>query len=377
MTGVHAITAGIETAISAIAPCVESIVDASAIAIESAIDTIAFAIETTSELVPASASGALRARIQLCVDAIALLVATRLVAVTAIIEMAIDALSARIETRLGPVTTGVDTVCDVRAIVGHGGGGREKSCDEQYPCHSFHLPTPWFRLVSRFFNAAIRHRLTGTDQPTGSKHMAVKRTVNFVKTTAIGGLLVLLPLAIILYVVGELLFTLYTVSLGIIEAEPTPQFVKENPFLVIAAGVGALIGFCFLTGLVVKTRLGNYLKHSFKEKVVNRIPVIRAVQRIAERFAGIEGEDFAPVEVEVQEEGIAILGVLVERLPDGRCAVFVPASHVTTVGNVLIVAAEKVRFLDASISDAMAAVSQWGMESERLYGEKAAGPAKE
>ena len=108
------------------------------------------------------------------------------------------------------------------------------------------------------------------------------------------------------------------------------------------------------------------------QKVVNRIPVIRAVQQIAERFAGIDGEDFAPVEIEVHGEGIAILGVLVERLPDGRCAVFVPASPVTTVGNVLVVAEEKVRFLDASISDAMAAVSQWGLESNRLYGEKPA-----
>ena len=67
-----------------------------------------------------------------------------------------------------------------------------------------------------------------------------------------------------------------------------------------------------------------------------------------------------------------VLGVLVEKLPDGRCAVFVPASPVTTVGNVLIVAPEKVRYLEAGISDAITAVSQWGVDSASLYAGKPA-----
>ena len=202
--------------------------------------------------------------------------------------------------------------------------------------------------------------------------MAVKRTANFVKTTAFGGLLVILPVMIILYVLGEVLLTLYTFSLGILESEHTPDLVQEHPVIVIAAGIGTILGLCFFTGLAVKTRLGNYLKRSFNEKVINRIPVIRAVQRITERFAGVEGEDFAPVEVEAHGEGVGLLGILVERLPDGRCAVFVPTSPVTTVGNVLIVAPEKMRFLDASIGDTMGAVSQWGVDAARLYAGKSA-----
>ena len=203
--------------------------------------------------------------------------------------------------------------------------------------------------------------------------MAVKRTANFVKTTAIGGLLVILPVLIIMYVLGEVLFTLYSVSLAILESEHTPDLVQEHPVIVIAAGLGSLLGLCFVTGLAVKTRAGDYLKRAFNRNIIDRIPVIRAVQRISERFAGIEGEDFAPVEVEAYREGVALLGVLVERLPDGRCAVFVPTSPVTTVGNVLIVNSEKVCVLDATIGDTLGAVSQWGVDSERLYG----GEAKE
>lgn len=205
--------------------------------------------------------------------------------------------------------------------------------------------------------------------------MAVKRALNFVKTTAIGGLLVILPLAVILFVAGEVLFTLYSASLGLIESERTPGFVRDNPVLVIVSGAGVLLGACFVTGLIVQTRLGRYMKEGFKEKIVNRIPVFRAVTRITERFAGIDGEDFAPVEVDIHADGIAVLGFLVERLPDGRAAVFVPASPVTTVGNVLIVAPRKLRYIEANISDAVTAVSQWGVEARRLYEDKPAGSA--
>jgi uncharacterized membrane protein len=200
--------------------------------------------------------------------------------------------------------------------------------------------------------------------------MALKRTASFVKTTAIGGLLVILPIVVIVYVLGEVLFTLYTISLAIIESEHTPDIVQEHPLVVIITGLGIVLSLCFTTGLIVKTRLGDYLKRSFNKNVVDRIPIIRAIQRVTERFAGIDGEEFAPVEVEAHGEGVALLGILVERLPDGRCAVFVPTSPITTVGNVLIVPPEKMRFLDASIGDTMGAVSQWGVDAARLYAGK-------
>ena len=81
----------------------------------------------------------------------------------------------------------------------------------------------------------------------------------------------------------------------------------------------------------------------------------------------MDGDEFAPVEIAAYGDDIAVIGFMVERLPDGRCAVFVPTSPVTTVGNVLIVAPEKVRYLDSGISDAITAVSQWGVEAARLY----------
>jgi uncharacterized membrane protein len=197
----------------------------------------------------------------------------------------------------------------------------------------------------------------------------MRNSLEFIKTTAIGGLLVILPLAIILFVAGQILFVIYSTSYAVIEFEHMPAFVKNNPLLVVAGAFGLVVGACFLTGLVVQTTLGQYLRRIFKDRVIDRIPVIRAVTRITERFAGVDGGDdeFVPVEVDVYGDGIAVIGLLVERLPDDRCAVFVPTSPVTTVGNVLIVSPDKMRLLDAGISDAISAVSQWGVDTTRMY----------
>ena len=201
--------------------------------------------------------------------------------------------------------------------------------------------------------------------------MAMRRSLEFIKTTAIGGLLVIIPLAVILFVVGQILFLIYSTSLAVIESEHTPVFVQDKPILVVASAFGLLVGACFVTGLFVQTSLGQYFKRFFRENLLDRIPVIRAIARITERFAGVDGDDFAPVEVDAWGDGVAVVGFMVERLADGRYAVFIPTSPVTTVGNVLIVAPEKVRFLDAGISDAITAVSQWGVETAKLYDSKA------
>ncbi len=195
----------------------------------------------------------------------------------------------------------------------------------------------------------------------------MKSTLKFIKTTAIGGLLVILPLVVILFVVGQVLFAIYSTSYAIVEFEHMPAFIKNNPLLVVAGAFGMIVGACFVTGLLVQTSLGQYLKRNFKEKVIDRIPVIRAVTKITERFAGVDGDEFVPVEVSAFGDGIAVIGLLVEHLPDGRCAVFVPTSPVTTVGNVLIVPPDRLRHLDAGISDAISAISQWGVDTVRIY----------
>ena len=198
--------------------------------------------------------------------------------------------------------------------------------------------------------------------------MAFKRTFRFLKTTAIGGLLVIVPVAVVLFVLGQLLFGLYSGGIALLETGLIRGIEPEDALLVLTLAVASLVGLCFFTGLVVQTRVGAALRAWFGRNVANRIPMYKAITALTERFAGVDGDEFVPVEVDLYQSTARTLGFLVEKLPDGRCTVFLPSAPVATVGNIVIVPEESLTRIDATVSQAVSAVTQWGVESGLLYG---------
>jgi uncharacterized membrane protein len=192
----------------------------------------------------------------------------------------------------------------------------------------------------------------------------MSRFIKFIKTTAIGGLLVIVPIAIILFVMAQLFYGLYSLSQSIV-SEMGLQI--DDALIMVGIAIAALIGICFVTGLIVQTKAGAALRNWLKSKVGRRIPMYNAISALTRRFAGLEGNEFAPVEIDLYDSSARAIGFLIEDLPDDRCAVFVPSAPVATVGNVYVVARHKVNKLDASVADTLTAISQWGVDSRQLY----------
>lgn len=193
----------------------------------------------------------------------------------------------------------------------------------------------------------------------------MSRFINFIRTTALGGLLVIVPIAIVLFVLGQLLLALYAVA---------QEFVAltglgiDDALLLSVLALLALVGLCFATGLLVRTQLGNALRGWFARNVAKRIPMYNAIASLTRRFAGIDGTDFAPVEVDIYASGARALGFLVETLPDDRCAVFVPTAPVATVGNLYLVPNDRVTRIDGTVADTVSVITQWGVEAGKLFG---------
>lgn len=193
------------------------------------------------------------------------------------------------------------------------------------------------------------------------------RFVKFIRTTAIGGLLVIVPFAIIVFVLAQLFYGLYrltqqlTVEIGL---------DVNDALVMVAIAAASLIGLCFLTGLVVQTKFGTTLRHWLDRNVARRIPMYNAISSLTKRFAGLEGNEFAPVEVDLHGSNVRAIGFLVEELPDDRYAVFIPSAPVATVGNVYVVTKSCLRHLDVSVADTLSAISQWGVDTRYLYAKK-------
>ena len=196
----------------------------------------------------------------------------------------------------------------------------------------------------------------------------MNRFINFVKTTAIGGLLVIVPIAIILFVMAQLFYGLYSVSESLVSEL---GLGIDDALLMVGIALGSLIGLCFVTGLIVQTKLGVALKNWLNRNVARRIPMYNAISSLTRRFAGLEGNKFSPVEVDLHGSTSRVIGFLIEKLPDNRCTVFVPSAPVATVGNVYVVSRDSVTKLDASVADTLTAITQWGVDTRDLYGSDA------
>ena len=192
----------------------------------------------------------------------------------------------------------------------------------------------------------------------------MSRFIRFMKTTAIGGLLVIVPIAIILFVLAQIFYGLYSVAQLLIDSL---GLQINDALILVGIASASLIGLCFLTGLIVQTRIGIALRNWLNRNVSRRIPMYKAISSLTKRFAGLEGNQFAPVEVDLYDSDTRAVGFLIELLPDDRCAVFIPSAPVATVGNIYVIPSSKITKLDASVADTLTAVSQWGVDSADLY----------
>ena len=202
----------------------------------------------------------------------------------------------------------------------------------------------------------------------------MSRVLGFIKTTAMGGLLIMVPLAIVLFVLAQVFYGLYDVARSVAEipaVEALGLGLSDAAFLAVIA-VGALIGLCFLLGLVFSTRVGEAIKRWMSTNIARRIPMYGALSNLTKRVAGVEGTQFTPVEIDLYGSQSRALGFLVEALPDGRCAVFVPTAPVATMGNIHLLPAEAITVLAASVADTASVITQWGVDAHSLYASAAA-----
>ena len=197
----------------------------------------------------------------------------------------------------------------------------------------------------------------------------MRRSIDFLKTTALGGLLVIVPIAIIVFVLGQLLLALFALASDVTS---WLNIGIDDALVIFGIALLALVGLCFGTGLFVRTRVGSASKHWFGRNVASRIPMYNALANLTRRFAGVDGTQFAPVEVDLYGSGTRAVGFLVEELPESRAAVFVPTAPVATVGNLYIVSRDRIRRIDASMADTVSVITQWGVDSGDLFRDKQA-----
>ena len=188
----------------------------------------------------------------------------------------------------------------------------------------------------------------------------------FLKTTIIGGLVVIVPVAVLALVLGDLFRNL--VSLADPIASQLPFGTLVNTAIVTLLALFVILLLCFVTGMIVRTSWGHAGRQWFERRILGRVPMYDLVRNLTHQFAGSNSTQFIPAEIDLYGSECTVLGAIVDELPDGRLAVFVPATPVATVGQVHLVPAARVKKLDASLAAAVNSIAEWGSGTSALFG---------
>jgi uncharacterized membrane protein len=193
----------------------------------------------------------------------------------------------------------------------------------------------------------------------------VKALLNFAKTTIIGGFFIVLPAAILLFVIGKGVAVLVAAVAPIVE----DMTIREIGGIGVATllSILLLLALCFVTGLLVRTRLGRLAGGWVEGKILQRIPGYGMIRNLTQRFTGMDGTEFAPALVDLHGTGTRSPAFIVEEHEDGGYTIFMPLAPTPTIGQVHFVPRERVTRIDAPFGEAVNTFVRWGVGSGKLF----------
>jgi len=185
----------------------------------------------------------------------------------------------------------------------------------------------------------------------------------FLKTTLIGGILFLLPLAIVLMILG------YAFRLASTVAQPISDGLDLQRWGGVA-GIGVvtllsalvLLLVAFAGGMAARTYVGDRLTRWFEGSLLGRLPQYQMLKSMAEGLAQLESAaGIKPALISI--EGGWQIGYLLESLENGWLSVFLPQAPTPMSGNVMYFPADRVRPLGITMVEAMSIIKRIGVGS--------------
>jgi uncharacterized membrane protein len=188
----------------------------------------------------------------------------------------------------------------------------------------------------------------------------MKKIAEFLKTTALGGLFVLLPCLLLVMFLSEVMGLLVALATPIAELLfPVDVIEKINSPLLIA--VALLVGASFLIGLALRAKLVRRIGRWFEHGVLERMPAYAAFKNLTKGFVNTdEGDAFKPA-VLISPEGDREFIYVVEDHGGDRLTVLVPWAPTAFSGSVKDVDRSRVEMLESNIGEVSKVLSQWGV----------------
>ena len=195
----------------------------------------------------------------------------------------------------------------------------------------------------------------------------MRQIIEFFKTTALGGLFVLLPVLLLYLLFAEALEVVVGLATPIADLFPAGTFDQAKFPVVIALIL--IVGSSFLIGLALRSKAGRQLGNWLENATLCRLPAYNALKNLTRGFAGTrQGGAFKPALL-MSPEGERELAYVIEDHGDGQVTVLVPWSPTAFAGSVKIVDRGRIELVDVNLGDFTKVLSHWGVGVRDLLNE--------
>jgi len=192
----------------------------------------------------------------------------------------------------------------------------------------------------------------------------MKNLLEFLKTTAMGGLFVLLPVLLLYLLLSEALDMVVALATPIADLFPGGTFDKiEFPVIV---GLILILGVSFLIGLGLRSKTGRGIGQWIERTVLGRLPAYKALKSLTTGFAEAGKAGAFKAAVLTSSDGDREVVYVIEDHGDEDLTVLVPWAPAAFAGSVKIVDRERIQFLEANLGDVSRALGHWGVGVRQL-----------
>jgi uncharacterized membrane protein len=193
----------------------------------------------------------------------------------------------------------------------------------------------------------------------------LKKIKSFLKTTMLGGVLVVLPLVILILVFKSLYEfiadKLKPITYILLETAKLQEFVASMLAIIL------ILLFFFVVGLLVKTRLGRFSIEKLEIKIFTKLPLYKFIKETILQLVGNEKNVFKNVAlVKLFGNETRVTAFITDEHDDGSFTVFVPSGPAPTAGFIYHLTRNNVQIVNYPIDKAMRTIFSVGAGSNEL-----------
>lgn len=200
-----------------------------------------------------------------------------------------------------------------------------------------------------------------------------RRSIQFLRTTAIGGLLFLLPLIVVAALVSQVAPILLEVSTFLHDYLPDTNSIGIST--IVSAVLALLVILCFIAGMIARWSISQRLTKLFEKNLLLLFPRYAILKdQMADTIGGEENRpDTQSVLVTLADR--QMIGFESERSEDGqKVVVYLPGAPDTWAGSTIIVESSQVITLDRTFGETVSIHENMGRGSLEFIDIKKASP---